>query len=87
MYSLSVTCDRLVDFSGFLHKKCSHDIAEILLKVTLNTINLNQSLTKYGKNTKMLINALEKEGKNHHLLKFNDDKNYEFLISLECLNV
>jgi hypothetical protein len=72
-----------VDFSGFLHKKCSHDIAEILLKVTLNTINL----TKYGKNTKMLINALEKEGKNHHLLKFNDDKNYEFLISLECLNV
>ena len=83
MYSLSVTCDRLVDFSGFLHKKCSHDIAEILLKVTLNTINL----TKYGKNTKMLINALEKEGKNHHLLKFNDDKNYEFLISLECLNV
>jgi hypothetical protein len=29
----------------------------------------------------MLINALEKEGKNHHFLKFNDDKNYEFLIS------
>jgi hypothetical protein len=31
----------------------------------------------------MLINALEKEGNNHHLLKFNDEKNYEFLISLE----
>jgi hypothetical protein len=75
-----------VDFSGFLHKKCSHDIAEILLKVTLSTINLNQS-SKYGKNTKMLINALEKESKNHHFLKFNDDKNYEFLISLECLNL
>jgi len=52
-----------VVFSGFLHKKCFHDIAEILLKVTLNTINLTQSLTIYGKNTKMLINALEKEGK------------------------
>jgi len=52
-----------VVFSGFLHKKCSHDVVEILLKVTLNTIKLNQSLTIYGKNTKMLINALEKEGK------------------------
>ena len=78
-----MTCNRLEVFSGFLHKICSHDIVEILLKVTLNTIKLNQSLTIYGKNTKMLINALEKEGNNHHLLKFNDEKNYEFLISLE----
>ena len=38
--SLSVTCDRLVIFSGFLHQKKPdhHDIAEILLKVALNTI-------------------------------------------------
>ena len=42
---MSVTCDRSVVFSrysGFLHKKTDrHDITEILLKVALNTINLN----------------------------------------------
>jgi hypothetical protein len=46
-YSLSVTCDRSVVFSGYsglIHKKTDcHDIAEILLKVALNTINLNQT--------------------------------------------
>jgi hypothetical protein len=38
----SVTCDRWVVFSGFLHqyKTDGHDIPEILLKVALNTIIL-----------------------------------------------
>ena len=48
--NLSVKCGRLVVFSRFspgpldssTNKTDSHDIAEILLKVALNTINLNQ---------------------------------------------
>ena len=39
-----MTCDRLVVFSGFITNKTDrHDITEILLKVALNTINLNQT--------------------------------------------
>jgi len=36
-----VTCDRSVVFSGY--SSVLHDITEILLKVALNTINLNQT--------------------------------------------
>ena len=48
-YSLSVTCDRSVVFSGssyfFQQKTDRHDITEILLKVALDTINsTNQPL-------------------------------------------
>ena len=54
-YSLSVTYDRSVIFSGFpvssTNKTDRHDIAEILLKAALSTINppsycVNQSLRK-----------------------------------------
>ena len=45
--SLSVTCDRSVVFSGMpvssTNKTDRHNITEILLKVVLNTINLNQT--------------------------------------------
>ena len=38
--SLSMTCDRLMIYSGYsTNKTYSHDITEILLKVALNTIN------------------------------------------------
>ena len=39
-YMTSVTCNRLVVFSS-TNKTYHHDITEILLKVALNTINLN----------------------------------------------
>jgi hypothetical protein len=42
------------------NKTDRHEIAEILLKVALNTTNLTQTFAIYGKITKMLINALEK---------------------------
>ena len=45
LYSLSVTCDRSVVFSGYSsspHQKTDHDITETLLKVALNTIILSQ---------------------------------------------
>ena len=45
--SMSVTCDRLVVFSGYsvssAIKTDRHDITETLLKITLSTINHNQS--------------------------------------------
>jgi hypothetical protein len=47
-----VTCGRSVVFSGysgFLHQKTDrHDIAEILLKVALKTISLNQTIKYCG---------------------------------------
>ena len=39
IYSLSVTCDRSVVFSGSTNKIDRHDITEILLKVVLNNIS------------------------------------------------
>jgi len=45
---MSVTCDRSVVFPGTpvssMNKTDRHDITDILLKVALNTINLNQFL-------------------------------------------
>jgi len=49
MINLSVTCDRLVVFSGSSTNKTDrHDITEILLKMTLNTIKPNQSNPESG---------------------------------------
>ena len=48
-YSLSVTCDRSVVFSGSSTNKTDrHDITEILLKVVLNTIK--QTNKQYNNN-------------------------------------
>ena len=49
--SMSVTCDRSVVFSGYsvssTIKTDRHDITEILLKMTLSTINHNYSFIGY----------------------------------------
>jgi len=49
---MSVTCDRPVVFPGTpvssMNKTDCHDIPEILLKVALNTVNLNQFLCEYN---------------------------------------
>ena len=53
-WSLSVTCDRSVIFSGTpdssTSKTESHDINEILWKVALNTINITLTLCLVGPN-------------------------------------
>ena len=43
-----VTCDRSVVFSGSTNKTDRHNIAEILLKLALNTIKPNRILLRYG---------------------------------------
>ena len=43
-----VTCDRSVVFSGSTNKTDRHNIAEILLKLPLNTIKPNRILLRYG---------------------------------------
>jgi hypothetical protein len=51
-YNLSMTCDRSVVFSGYSVSSTSktdrHDITEILLKVTLSTINQTNKHTLYS---------------------------------------
>ena len=50
-YSLLVTCDRSVIFSGYsTNKTYRHDITEILLKVALNTITINPCITRRSRN-------------------------------------
>jgi len=48
-YSLSVTCDRSIVFSGYSTNKTDrHDITEMLLKVALNTIKQTNILDETG---------------------------------------
>ena len=60
--SLSVTCDRLVVFSGYsgfsTNKTDRNNITEILLKVALNTIKPNQTKLRKWKTTNTTLPEL-----------------------------